>query len=47
MKIDETIARLKDRAITRRDLNAALAAAGVMTAMAPLGAGAQDDEEAV
>ena len=47
MKIDETIARLKDRAITRRDLNAALAAAGVMTAMAPLGAGAEDDEEAV
>ena len=47
MSIEDIVARLRDHAISRRELQAAMAAAGVMTVIKPLGARAQEDEQAI
>ncbi len=44
MHFDDIIARVRDRAISRRDLNKAMAAAGVMTVAAPVTGAAADAE---
>ncbi len=48
MHIDDVIARVRDRAINRRDLNKAMAAAGILTVAAPVtGAKADADGEVI
>ena len=47
MQFDDIIARVRDRAISRRDLNKAMAAAGILTIASPVGAAADEDGEAI